>query len=116
MLKKIQHIVLVALLASYLLVGVLAHLEALSLFLGFGTHPLQVTQSKPARPIAAKVYWTQYKHIPSVTKISAPSPALLSAPELPHPQRYGVLPAVSGVAIHPAPALSSYYSRAPPIA
>ena len=114
MVKKIRHILLIALLASYLLVGALAHLEALTHFLGYGTHPHVVTQTKPARPIAAKVYWTQNKHIASVTKVSAPYPAVLSVPELPRPQRYGLLPADAAVPVDPAPAVSSYSSRAPP--
>jgi len=112
--KRAHHIVVAVLLASYVLVGVLAHLEALTQFLGFGTHPPQVAQSRPARPIAAKVYWTQHKHIPAVTKVWTPSPAVLSAPELRRPQQYGLLPAASAVAIDPASALSSYSSRAPP--
>jgi hypothetical protein len=112
--KRTHHIVVVVLLASYLLVGVLAHLSALTQFLGSGTRTLQVTQGKPERPIAAKVYWTQNKHIPSVTKLWTPSPAVLSAPEPPRPQQYGLLQAVSAVAVDPAPAFSSFFSRGPP--
>jgi len=114
MVKGSRHIVVAVLLTSYLLVGVIAHLDAFTQFLGFGSHPVQVTQSKPDRPIAAKVYWTQYKHIPSVTKAPTPSPAVVALPEPPPAQRRDLLRPMCAVAIDPVATLPCRSSRAPP--
>jgi hypothetical protein len=114
MLGKTQRIVLLMLLASYLLVGALAHLEALTQFLGFGVHPHQVARSKPVRRAPAKVYWTQYKHIRAVTKASAPSAAVFHTPQATPDQQYDRLPAAPASAIRPQPHYSSSSPRAPP--
>ena len=115
MFRRTQRILLLALLASYLLVGVLAHLEALTQFLGFGIHPHQVTRNKPVSKAPAKVYWTQYKHIPVVTKVPVPSPAVLHTPETPRGQHYDRLSTAPVMVTHPARYYPSSTPRAPPV-
>jgi hypothetical protein len=81
-LHRHRHIVISLLLFSYLLLGVVGHLETLILS-GFGTNPQLSAQSKNGPPPTCKVYWTQNKHIPSTVKISVPSPAIFIPPESP---------------------------------
>ena len=113
--KKIQHSVLALLLASYLLVGVLGHLPSLYQFFGFGTGSCTLTQSKPSRPVTSKVYWTQYKHIPAVSRIVVPSPAALTAPNFFHQEALFCLINLEGSKLTPHTLPHSQHSRAPPV-
>jgi len=80
MLQRHRHIVIFLLLFSYLLLGIVGHLETLILS-GFGTNPQVLMQSKDGPQRTTKVYWTQYKHIQSTVKISVPSLTIFTPPE-----------------------------------
>lgn len=112
--SKVQHIVVVLLVCSYVFVGAAAHFDAFSHLFGFGTDPHKVAQTNPTQPAPTKVYWTQYKHIPAVTKSLPASLAVVSSFEFPRLQRYGLLPAPFEALICPMADISTVSSRAPP--
>jgi len=103
------------LLVSYLFVGAAAHLDAINQLLGLGKGPQKIAQTKPTHPVPTKVYWTQYKHIPAVTKIAPAPPAVVSALEFPRPERYDLVPVFIVTLICPNPDVSPSSSRAPPV-
>ena len=113
MLQRQRHIVTYLLLFSYLLLGAAGHLETLILT-GFGTNPHLLTQSKDGPPPTTKIYWTQYKHIPSVVKISVPSPAIFRPPESPHVITVGIAITQCSSSNLSDPSFSLHSSRAPP--
>jgi len=108
-----RHIVVVFLLANYLLLGVVGHLEAITM-IGFGTNPHRLVQTKGSSSQTTKVYWTQHKHIPSTVKIAVPSPAVFTPPETPRVYTFGFTftQGESGISLNPLFSLHS--SRAPP--
>jgi hypothetical protein len=112
MLQRNRHIIFF-LLASYLLLGAVGYLETL-IISGFGTNPQLLAQSKSGPPPTSKVYWTQYKHIPSTLKISVPSPAVFTPPEFPRIFIEGIAFAQRTSRIIPDPIFSLHSSRAPP--
>jgi hypothetical protein len=113
--KRIQHIVTGLLLTSYLFVGALAPLESFGKLIAFGTGPAKVEQHKPARPVPAKVCWTQYKHIPSFIKVTLLSSALVTPLAL-HPlELHTLLPVLSDVWVTVSQENTSVSSRAPPL-
>jgi hypothetical protein len=114
MLHRHRHIVIFLLLFSYLLLGVVGHLEALFLS-GFGTNPQLLAQSKDGPSQTTKVYWTQNKHIPSTVKISVPSPAVFIPPEMPRIYSSGVVFTQRESNNIPDPIFSLPSSRAPPL-
>lgn len=112
---KIRFVVVALLLLSYLFVGASAHLEAFNQLFSFGTCPEQVAQAKTTQPIPTKVCWTQYKHIPVVTKI-APTPAVIVLSlEFPQLERYDLIVVSINTLIRPNPDVSPFSSRAPPV-
>jgi hypothetical protein len=113
MLQRHRHIVIFLLLFSYLLLGAVGYLETLILS-GFGTNPQLLMQNKGGPPPTTKVYWTQYKHIPSTVKISVPSPAVFTPPEMPRICMYSIAftQCESGIILDPS--FSQHSSRAPP--
>jgi hypothetical protein len=113
MLQRHRHIVIYLLLFSYLLLGAVGCLESLILS-GFGTNPQIITQSKSGPPTTTKVYWTQYKHIPSTVKLSVPSPAVFAPPEMPRICTYSFAFIQGASCILDDPSFSSNSSRAPP--
>lgn len=76
---RLNHIIAVGTLVSYILVGAVGFWGTLGqAFLG-GTNPYVLTKSKsPATP-AAKIVWTQKKHFPSTSRDDVPAPAVLAA-------------------------------------
>jgi hypothetical protein len=113
MLQRYRHIVIFLLLFSYLFLGSVGCLENLILS-SFGSNPQLLTQTKSGPPTTTKVYWTQYKHIPSTVKISVPSPAVFTPPELPRIFTDGIA-FTQGVSCNSSdPSFSLHSSRAPP--
>ncbi len=115
MLKRIQHIVSALLIVAYLFVGAAAQLDAFNQLLPLGKGPQRVAQSKPTHPVPAKVCWTQYKHIPAITKIAPAPPAVLSSLEFPRLERYDFILISVIPLIYPNPDASPFSSRAPPL-
>jgi hypothetical protein len=111
--RRHRHIVIYLLLFSYLFLGVTGYLETLVLS-GFGSNPQVLMQCKGGSPPTTKVYWTQYKHIPSTVKISAPSPAVFTPPEMPRVCMYGVAFTQCECGIVLDRSFSLHSSRAPP--
>jgi hypothetical protein len=104
----------VLLLGSYVALGVVGHLAVLRL-LGFGTTPWYSMQTKPGPPPAAKVYWTQYKHIPSNVRIAVPSPAIATRPEVfHHLQIHVIVPSSGFICRYRSPIALIHIPRAPP--
>ncbi len=112
--RLLQHIVLVSVLFSYLAVGVLSHLKVLNL-LALKTADAQITNAKAGPPPTAKVYWTQYKHIPSIIKVSVPSAVEFIPPRIHRVCLYGIAFIKDVFIIFPDPLFSLYPSRAPPL-
>ncbi len=109
-----HHIILILLLVTYTLLGVVGHLETLTIF-GFGTDPHNLLAAKSGPPPTAKVYWTQHKHIPATVKISVPSPAIVVQPEVSHRLHiHGVVFASGAVLRYWCPIISTHSPRAPP--
>jgi hypothetical protein len=113
MLKRHRHIVISLLLFSYVLLGAVGHLEMLTI-LGFGTNPQHLTKSANNQSSTSRVYWTQYKHIPSTVKISVPSPAVFTPPELMRICLYGVAFTQAASSIPLDHIFSLHSTRAPP--
>jgi hypothetical protein len=113
MLHRHRHIVIFLLLFSYVLLGAVGYLETLVLS-GFGTNPQLLTQNNGNPPHTTKAYWTQYKHIPSTVKISVPSPAVFTPPELPRIYSFGIIFPQGTSNILSEPIFSLHSSRAPP--
>jgi hypothetical protein len=111
--QRYRHIVVYFLLCSYLLLGVVGYLETLVLS-GFGTNPQLFTQSKNSPPPETKTYWTQYKHIPSVVKISVPSPVIFTPPESLRVFIVGIAFPQYASSNFSDPSFSLHSSRAPP--
>jgi hypothetical protein len=78
--QSIKYCILLLLLSTYLVVGVLGHLNVLAL-LGLGSGQEHVRQDKNPLDRTVRVYWTQHKHIPATVKITVSGPGLLIAPE-----------------------------------
>jgi len=115
MFKRIQHIVVTLLLVSYLFVGAVARLDAFNQLVGLGKGPQKIAQTKPSHPVPTKVYWTQYKHIPAVTKIAPAPPAVVSSLEFPRLEQYAVILVSINTLICPELDVSPFSSRAPPV-
>ena len=113
MLHRHRHIVIFLLLFSYLFLGSVGCLETLILS-GFGSNPQLLAQSKSGPPPTTKVYWTQYKHIPSTVKISVPSPAVFTSTESPRVFTVGDAFTQVRFSILSDPSFSLHSSRAPP--
>lgn len=113
--QRIRHIVVTLLLVSYLFVGASAHLEAFNQLLGLGTGPQEVAQAKSAQPIPTRVCWTQYKHVPAVTKIAPVPQAVVSSLEFPQLERFDFIHVSINILICPTPDVSPFSSRAPPV-
>jgi hypothetical protein len=115
MTKRIQNIVVTLLLVSYLFVGAAAHLDALNRFLGVGEGPHKVGQTRPIHPLPTTVCWTQYKHIPAVTKIAPAPPAVVSSVEPPRLEQYILVIIPTTTSTYSTPDVSPFSSRAPPL-
>lgn len=113
MLKRHNYIIIFLLLFSYVLLGAIGHLETLILS-GFGTNPQHITKPADSHSSTFKVYWTQHKHIPSSVKISVPSPAVFTPPEVPRICMYGIAFTQDESSILLDPLFSLHSSRAPP--
>jgi hypothetical protein len=113
MLKHRRHIVVSILLFGYLTLGIIGHLEALILY-GWGDNPQHLAKSTQSPTSTCKVYWTQYKHLPSEIKNTVPSPAVIKPPEMFHRNLYGIAYVQSGLCLFDDPVSSRYSSRAPP--
>jgi hypothetical protein len=112
--KYLRQSTTVLLLGSYVALGVVGHLEVLRL-LGFGTTPRYSMQTKPGPPPTAKVYWTQYKHIPSSVRITVPSPAIVTQPAvIHHLQIHGIVISSGFICRYLNPVVSIHSPRAPP--
>jgi hypothetical protein len=112
---RIQHIVVILLLVSYLFVGAAAHLDAFGELLGLGEGSQKVAQTKPTHPVPTTACWTQYKHIPTVTKIAPAPPAVVSSLEFPRLERNVLIHVSISTLICPDPDVSPFSSRAPPL-
>jgi hypothetical protein len=112
MLQRHRHIVIYLLLFSYLLLGAAGYLETLTIC-GFWTNQ-NITKPADNPSSTFKVYYTQYKHIPSTVKISVPSPAVFTPPEVPRVCLYGITFTQSVSCILGDPSFSLHSSRAPP--
>jgi hypothetical protein len=77
--RKIQHIVALVVVVSYVLVGAIGFWDVLGQMFYSGTHPTIITKGNPPGPSQPKVVWTQQKHYPSSSKDNVPTPALVSA-------------------------------------
>jgi hypothetical protein len=113
MLHRHRHIVIALLLFSYLLLGSVGYLEALTV-LGFGTNPHHLTKQTDNPSSTFKAYWTQHKHIPSTVKIAVPSPAVFMPPEMPRVSMYGIALSQKAFNLPGDPSFSLHSSRAPP--
>jgi hypothetical protein len=113
MLQRHRHIVIFLLLFSYLLLGAAGYLETVTV-LGFGTNPHHITNPADSHSSTFKVYYTQHKHIPSTVKISVPSPAVFTPPEVPRVCMYGIAFTQDVSSILCDPSFSLHSSRAPP--
>ena len=113
--KRIQHIVIGLLLTSYLFVGALAPFDSFGKLIAYGTGPAKVEQHKPTLPIPAKVCWTQYKHIPSFTKVVSFSAALVIPLKSPRLEFCVSLPVPSDAMVTLLQDDASVSSRAPPL-
>jgi hypothetical protein len=113
MLHRHRHIVIALLLFSYLLLGSIGYLETLTV-LGFGTNPQHLTKPADDPSSTFKPYWTQHKHIPSTIKISVPSPAVFTPPEVSRVCLFGITFAQKASSVLDDPSLSLHSSRAPP--
>ena len=116
MFNRIQHTIVGLLLTSYLFVGALAHLEPMGRLFQYDSKPQKVYERKPATPSPEMVYWTQYKHIPSFTKIVSFSPAFVAACEPPPLERFFSLLALKNTEADPFLFTACTSSRAPPLA
>ena len=63
----VQKTIALFILASYLAVGMVGHLHVFPAVAGWSSDAGVVAQSKPGPPAPAKVFWRQFKHVPSVT-------------------------------------------------
>jgi hypothetical protein len=113
MLHLNRHIVISLLLFSYLLLGVASHFEAL-LSSGFGTNPQHISKPADSHSSTFTVSYTQYRHIPSTVKISVPSPAVFTPPDVPRINLYVIAFIQSESSVLPYPIFSLFSSRAPP--
>jgi hypothetical protein len=114
MFNRIKHIIISFLLTSYLFVGAVAHLESMGRLFQYDSKPEKVEQAKRALPSPERVCWTQYKHIPSFTKIAQFSPALVAPLESPSTATYTPLLVPSDVRVTQPQFYTSVSSRAPP--
>jgi len=113
MIQHYRHIIIFSLLLSYLFLGFAGTLETLT-FITFGINPQHITKSANTTPSNSKVHWTQYKHIPSIVRISVPSPAIFIQPELQHVYLYFTTATYTVSSALSGHFLSSHSSRAPP--
>jgi hypothetical protein len=111
--RVLQNITLSCALFSYIIVGVLGHLEILSL-LRWQTGITQIVKAKADPQPTAKVYWTQHKHIPSTIKVSVPSPAIITPAETQSVFFHGIALIQDASHILTDPIFSLHSSRAPP--
>jgi hypothetical protein len=112
MLQRHRHIIIFLLLFSYLLLGAVGYLETLTIC-GFWANQ-HITKPADNPSSTFKVYYTQYKHIPSTVKVSVPSPAVFTPPEVPRVCTYGIIFIQGASNILPDPTFSLHSSRAPP--
>jgi hypothetical protein len=112
MINRHRHIVIYLLLFSYLLLGAAGYLQTLTIC-GFWTDQ-HITKPADNPSSTFKVYYTQYKHIPSTVKISVPSPAVFIPPEIPRVYLYSTtFTQYESGTVHD-PSFSLHSSRAPP--
>jgi hypothetical protein len=71
---------LALLLVMYVGVGVLGHLEVLTL-LGVGWHESTVDRAHSPYEKPTRVYWSQYRHLPSTVTVTAPTPCVVVVPD-----------------------------------
>jgi len=115
MAKRSQHIVCALLVFSYVFVGAAAHLDTFSQLLALGSGPQKVSRTIPTPPAPAKLYWTQHKHIPTVTKTAPAPPAAVSSLEFPPLEQYEFIIIPFNTLICPQADVSTVSSRAPPV-
>jgi hypothetical protein len=113
MLYRYRHIITFSLLFCYLFLGVAGYLETIVLS-GFGSNPRVIAQSNCNPPPTFKVYYTQHKHIPTTVKVSVPSAAVFTPPEMPHAFMYGTSFTQCECGIFLDQSFSLHSSRAPP--
>ncbi|MBN1398930.1 MAG: hypothetical protein JXA06_12930 [Bacteroidetes bacterium] len=113
MIKRYRHIIVFVLLFSYLFLGFAGTLVTLT-YATFGINPNHITKPANAPAPAAKVYWTQHKHIPSTIKISVPSPVIITHPEEQRVYSYGIVISIFESVTLTDPFLYSCPSRSPP--
>jgi hypothetical protein len=111
--ERIRFIAVAALVCSYLLPGAIGHLGNFILS-GFGDDPQHITKPAGNQSTVYKIYWAQYKHIPSMVKIPVPSPAIFTAPETSYNSFCETIAVMHKTVVHPEPSSSTDYSRAPP--
>jgi hypothetical protein len=114
MTNRVRHITVGLLLTSYLFVGAMAHLESIGTLFQFDSKPEKVGQQQPTRPVPARAYWTQHKHIPQFTKIVSPSPAAVISCEPSRPERFATLLTTENRGVTAIFSTSCNFSRAPP--
>jgi len=114
MFAKTRHIVTCLLLTSYIFVGAVAHLRGFGNLFSFDSKPQKVEQSKSAPPSPVRVFWTQHKHIPSVTKALSAQPALVTFYEWPQNERVSRFFPVPVTRPCLSPEIVHLFPRAPP--
>ena len=92
--KRLQHIVALIVVVSYVLVGAIGFWDVLGQMFYSGTHPTIITRGNPPAPPLPKVVWTQQKHYPSLSKDNVPTPALVSARPVHHFQQFSLVASV----------------------
>jgi hypothetical protein len=112
MLQRHRHIIICLLLFSYLFLGAAGYLEALTISGFWGNQHITKPIENPSSTFT--VYYTQHKHISSTVKISVPSPAVFTPPEMPRVCMYGVAFTQGASRIFSDPIISLHSSRAPP--
>ena len=99
---KMKHTILGILIAGYLSVSLVGHLDVLRSLINTGGESHQVTSAKKSRPIGSGPYWTQRKHLPSSTKkAEGASETVLSTAQAPNDQNLAVI-RISAIAFLPA--------------
>jgi hypothetical protein len=112
--QRFKNITTALLIASYLFVGIAAQSEALGHFFGLGHGPYSLAPGKKASSSSTKVYWTQYKHIPTFVKIVVPSQDATAVDNYSGELQYFIVSLVCSPTAIPSPYLLHHSTRAPP--
>lgn len=115
MFSRIQDITTGILLASYLFVGAVAHLESIGELFAFGSKPEKVERQRPGRPTPNRVYWTQHKHLPPFTKVVSFSPATIAPCQPSRLERFSPLFVPENTEAFACSFRAHTFSRAPPL-